>query len=59
MAMMRKLTMKMARAMKRVRVDKATVTAKETRVMATMVVVMISNSTKDSAMPHNNQLSGR
>ena len=48
----------MARVLKRVRVDRAMVTAKETRVTATMVLVMMANGAKDSARPHNNQLRG-
>jgi hypothetical protein len=58
MAVMRQLVKKTARAMKRVRVDRAMATAKETRVTATMVVMMMANGTKDSARPHNNQLRG-
>ncbi len=38
--------------------DRAMVTAKETRVTATMVLVMMANGAKDSARPHNNQLRG-
>jgi hypothetical protein len=54
MAVMRQLVKKSARVMKRVRVDRATVTAKETRVMVTRVAAMMANSAKDSAWPHNN-----
>jgi hypothetical protein len=42
--------------MKSVRVDRATATAKETRVMVATVAVMMENSIKGSARPHNNQL---
>ncbi len=48
------VTKKMARVMKRARVDRATVTAKETRVRATTVVAMMANIAKDSARSHNN-----
>jgi hypothetical protein len=58
MTVMRQLTMKMARAMKRARVDRARAIAKETRVMATMVAAMMANCTKDSVRSHNNQLRG-
>ncbi len=44
--------------MKRARADRATATAKETRVTATMVAVMMANSAKDSVRPYNNQLRG-
>ncbi len=49
---------KTVRVMKRVRVDKATVTEKETRATATMVAAMMANSAKDSARPHNNHHKG-
>jgi hypothetical protein len=55
---MRQLTKKMVRVMKRARVDRATVTAKETRVTATTVVAMMANGAKDIARPHNYQLRG-
>jgi hypothetical protein len=58
MAVMRQSTKKMARAMKRARVDRGMVRAKETRVTATTVAVMMANGAKDSARPHNNQLRG-
>ncbi len=57
-AVMRQLIKKTARAMKRARVDRAAVTAKETRVMTTMKVVMKANRAKNSVRPHNNQLRG-
>jgi hypothetical protein len=53
-AVMRQLMKKSARVMKRVRVDRAMVTAKETRVTVTRVAAMMANGAKDSAWPHNN-----
>jgi hypothetical protein len=53
-AVMRQLTKKTARAMKRARVDRATMTAKVTSVTATMVAAMMAKSAK----LHNNQLRG-
>jgi hypothetical protein len=58
MAVMRQMTKRTAMAIKRVRVDRATVKAKERRVTATTVVVMMANGTKVSARPPNNQLRG-
>jgi hypothetical protein len=58
MAVTRRLKKKMARAMKRARVDRETVTAKETRVMATTVVAMMANGSKDSVRPLISQLRG-
>jgi hypothetical protein len=55
---MRQLMKKSARVIKRVRVDRAMATAKETRVTATIVEAMVVNNAKDSARPHNNQLRG-
>jgi hypothetical protein len=58
MAVMRQLTKKKVRAMKRARVDRVTGTVMKTSVMATMVVAMMASNTKDtaSARPHINQL---
>ncbi len=49
---------KTVRAMIRGRMDRATTTAKETRVMATTMAAMMANGIEDSARPHSNQLRG-